>query len=121
MPEAHLQSTAPHIVGAREYNDLVDWGVQADAVEGVSHSSGRLLFKGPNNSPEVGVWVVTPGTWKLSIPRDECCHFLSGRAIYRRDNGEVIEVGADTLVMFPAGWTGECEVIETLRNAYMLV
>ena len=120
MPEAILQSSAPRIVGARDYADLVDWGYQCDAVAGQSHSSGRLLHKGPDNRPEVGLWVCTPGTWKLSIPRDELCHFLSGVAIYRRDNGEVIEVGADTLVLFPAGWTGECEVVETLRNTYML-
>lgn len=121
MPEARLESSAPHIIGARGYSDLVDWGYQSDAIEGQSHSSGRLLFKGPGNSPETGLWVCTPGTWRLSIPRDELCHFLAGRAIYRGDDGEVIHVGPDTLVMFPAGWAGECEVQETLRNVYMLV
>ncbi|MFV3331172.1 cupin domain-containing protein [Pseudomonas sp. NY15437] len=114
------ESTAPHIRGARDYDDLVDWGVQSDALEGVSHSSGRLLFKGPNNSPETGVWVCTPGRWRLSIPRDELCHFVSGRATYRSDAGEVIEVEPDTLVLFPAGWTGECTVHSTIRNLYML-
>ena len=120
MDEARLASSAPHILGAREYADLLDWGVQSDAVEGVSHSSGRLLFKGPNNSPETGLWVCTPGRWRLSIPRDELCHFVSGRATYREDSGEVIEVHPNTLVLFPAGWTGECQVIETIRNLYML-
>lgn len=114
------KSTAPHIRGARDYDDLVDWGVQSDALEGVSHSSGRLLFKGPNNSPETGLWVCTPGRWRLSIPRDELCHFVAGRATYRSDEGEVIEVEPDTLVLFPAGWTGECTVHSTLRNLYML-
>ncbi len=114
------ESTAPHIRGARDYDDLVDWGVQSDALEGVSHSSGRLLFKGPNNSPETGLWVCTPGRWRLSIPRDELCHFVSGRATYRSDAGEVIEVEPDTLVLFPAGWTGECTVHSTIRNLYML-
>ncbi|MGQ7815817.1 cupin domain-containing protein [Metapseudomonas furukawaii] len=121
MPEACLDSSAPRIYGARGYSDLVDWGTQSDPVKGLSHSSGRLLFKGPNNRPETGLWVCTPGTWRLSIPRDELCHFLAGRAIYRSDDGEVIHVGPDTLVMFPAGWTGECEVQEVLRNVYMLV
>ncbi|WP_425327757.1 cupin domain-containing protein [Pseudomonas nitroreducens] len=113
-------ASAPHIRGARGYDDLVDWGVQSDALEGVSHSSGRLLFKGPNNSPETGLWVCTPGRWRLSIPRDELCHFVAGRATYRSDEGEVIEVEPDTLVLFPAGWTGECTVHTTLRNLYML-
>lgn len=115
-----LKSSAPHIRGASTFADLVDWGVQSDAIEGVSKSSGRLLFKGPNNQPETGIWVCTPGRWRLSIPRDEFCHFVSGRAVYRSDEGETIEVGPGTAVMFPAGWTGECTVIETMRNIYML-
>lgn len=116
----NLASSAPHIHGATTFDDLVDWGSQPDMIEGQSHSSGRLLFKGPNNSPETGVWVCTPGTWKLSIPRDEFCHFVAGRATYRSNSGEQIEVTPGTAVLFPAGWTGQCEVIETIRNIYML-
>ncbi|QRM57367.1 cupin domain-containing protein [Sinorhizobium sp. BG8] len=114
-------SSAPHIQGASTYSDLVDWGSQPDSVEGQSHSSGRLVFKGPNNQPECGIWVCTPGRWQLSIPRDEFCHFVAGRAVYRSNDGEVIEIEAGTVVMFPGGWTGECTVIETMRNIYMLV
>ena len=33
---------------------------------------------------------------------------------------EVIEVTAGTCVLFPAGWTGEAEIHETIRNIYML-
>ena len=115
-----LNTTAPHIHGATTFDDLADWGVQSDALEGVSKSTGRLLFKGPGNQPETGIWVCTPGRWRLSIPRDEFCHFVAGKAVYTSDEGEVIEVGPGTAVMFPAGWTGECNVIETMRNIYML-
>ena len=116
----NLSSSAPHIHGATSYDDLVDWGNQSDMVEGQSHSSGRLLHKGPNNQPETGIWVCTPGTWRLSIPRDEFCHFVAGRAVYRSDAGEEIEVTSGTAVLFPAGWTGQCAVLETIRNIYML-
>ncbi len=124
-PTAHLASSAPHIVGATDYADLADWGEQPDGIEGRSKSSGRLLFKRPDpalggNSPEVGLWVCTPGKWPLSIPRDEFCHFIAGRATYVRDDGEVIEVRPGTAVHFPAGWTGICTVHATIRNAYML-
>jgi len=115
-----LKSTAPHIHGATYFTDLADWGDQPDCSEGQSHSSGRLLFKGPNNEPETGIWVCTPGRWRLSIPRDEFCHFVAGRAVYTSDDGEVIEVGPGVAVVFRAGWTGECHVIETMRNIYML-
>ncbi|TGQ74802.1 cupin domain-containing protein [Mesorhizobium sp. M00.F.Ca.ET.186.01.1.1] len=115
-----MTSSAPHLHQATTRADLVDWGAQPDALEGSSHSTGKLVHKGPNNQPESGIWVCTPGRWRLSIPRDELCHFVSGRATYRSDVGEVIDVSAGTVVMFPAGWTGECAVHETMRNVYML-
>nr|WP_306884928.1 cupin domain-containing protein [Amorphus orientalis] len=115
-----MESTAPHIHDASVTDDLVDWGAQPDAIEGQSHSTGRLLFKGPGNSPETGIWVCTPGRWRLSVPRDEFCHFVAGRAVYRSDAGETIEVTPGTCVLFPAGWEGEAEIHETIRNIYML-
>lgn len=117
----NLASSAPHIHDACTYDDLVDWGPQPGMIDGQSHSTGRLLFKGPDNSPETGVWVCTPGRWRLSVPRDELCHFVSGRATYRRDGSdEVIEAGPGTCVLFPAGWEGEADIKETIRNIYML-
>ena len=115
-----LDATAPHIHGASTTDDLVNWGEQPDAIEPGSHSTGRLLYKGPGNSPETGVWVCTPGIWRLSVPRDEFCHFAAGRARYTHDNGEVIEISTGTCVLFPAGWSGKAEIFETIRNLYML-
>lgn len=115
-----MTSSAPHLHRASSRTDLVDWGAQPDSLEGASHSTGRLVHKGPDNRPESGIWVCTPGRWRLSIPRDELCHFVSGLATYKSDDGEVIEVSAGTVVLFPAGWTGECAVHETMRNVYML-
>ena len=117
---ADAPSSAPRIYMASTCDDLVDWGVQPDAIEGASRSTGRLVHKGPNNQPESGIWVCTPGRWRLSIPRDEFCHFVAGRATYRSDDGETVEVEAGTVVMFKAGWSGECTVHETMRNIYML-
>lgn len=113
-------TSAPHLQDASSRQDLVDWGLQPDALSGASRSSGKLVFKGPGNRPEAGIWVCTPGHWRLSLPRDEFCHFVSGRASYHSDAGEVIEVAASTLVMFPAGWSGDCTVHETMRNVYIL-
>ncbi|MER9438976.1 cupin domain-containing protein [Mesorhizobium sp. M0618] len=115
-----MTSSAPHLHHASTRTDLVDWGAQPDALSGTSHSTGRLVHKGPNNQPESGIWVCTPGRWRLNIPRDELCHFVAGRATYRSDVGELIEISAGTVVMFPAGWTGECTVHEIMRNVYML-
>ncbi|MDR5907764.1 cupin domain-containing protein [Franzmannia qiaohouensis] len=115
-----LSSTAPHIHGATDYDDLVEWGLQPDGVKGESRSKGRLLYKGADNSPETGLWVCTPGRWRLAIPRDEFCHFVAGRVTYHGDNGETLEIHPGTCVLFPAGWEGEAEVHETIRNVYML-
>lgn len=115
-----LASSVPHIHGASTYDDLVDWGAQPDMLDGQSHSTGRLLHKGPDSSPESGIWVCTPGTWALTLPRDEFCHFVAGRATYRSETGEVIYVGPGVCVLFPEGWSGTCEVQQTLRNIYML-
>ncbi len=119
MPDPKPQS-APRLYQASTRTDLVDWGIQPGAIEGTSHSSGRLVHKGPNNQPECGIWVCTPGRWRLSIPRDELCHFVAGRATYRSNDGETIDIETGTVVLFPAGWTGECTVHETMRNVYML-
>lgn len=115
-----LTSSAPHIHDALHFAALKDWGAQPDVLEGQSHSSGRLLYKNHETGSESGLWVCTPGRWRLAIPRDEFCHFIAGRAIYRSDEGETIEISPGTAVMFPAGWQGECEVLETIRNLYML-
>jgi uncharacterized cupin superfamily protein len=115
-----IASSAPHLSNASTRTDLVDWGMQAEALEGASHSSGRLVHKGPDNRPECGIWVCTPGRWRLAIPRDELCHFVAGRATYISNEGETIDVDAGTLVMFRAGWSGECTVHETIRNIYIL-
>jgi uncharacterized cupin superfamily protein len=71
LPQS-LASSAPHLPGAASWaENLADWGVQPDALAGVSRSSGRLLWKGEGGRPEVGLWVCTPGRWRLAIPADE--------------------------------------------------
>jgi len=117
-------SSAPHIRQAAIAGDLVDWGLQPDAIEGASHSSGRLLWKqdeGGERVVEAGLWACTPGSWRLTMPGDELCYFLAGRATYTEHNGETIEAGAGVVVHFPSGWTGRCDVHERLRITYMLV
>jgi uncharacterized protein len=121
MP-SKLDSSAPHIESPAAYaGPLKDWGMQPDAITGRSKSDGVLLHKGHDGRPECGLWQCTPGVWPLSIPRDEICHFVSGRATYVHASGDVIEIVPNTTVLFPAGWTGMCTVHETMRNVYMLV
>jgi len=120
MAIVNTTSSAPHLGPADAVGNLVDWGVQPDSLEGQSHSSGILLWKNDQGTSESGLWVCSPGRWRLTLPRDELCHFIQGRATYRNDDGEIIEVSAGTVVHFKQGWTGACQIYETLRNVYML-
>src|SRR5690606_10049441 len=106
------------------YEDLVDWGPQGEALPAPSgaksHSHGRLLWKTPVRRPETGLWVCTPGRWRLAVPRDEFLWVLAGRASYVGDKGDSVTVGPRDAVLFPAGWSGEATVEETLRVTYIL-
>jgi len=120
MAHTGLASSAPHVAPATTLGELNDWGDQPDMLAGQSRSSGVLLWASADKKSESGLWVCTPGTWRLDIPGDELCHFLAGRATYTSDEGEVIEVTAGTVVHFRKGWSGQCVVHETIRNVYML-
>ena len=76
-------SSAPHLGPADTIGNLVDWGVQPDSLEGQSHSSGILLWKNNEGTSESGLWVCSPGRWRLTLPRDELCHCIQVRATYR--------------------------------------
>ena len=76
-----------HIVPATTIGDLTDWSDQPDMVEGRSHARGILLWTSDDKKSESGLSVCTPGTWRLSLPGDELCHFISGRATYTSDDG----------------------------------
>ncbi|MGH6821370.1 MAG: cupin domain-containing protein, partial [Methylocella sp.] len=120
----NLNSSAPHIHEASHYSDLVDWGPQVDALShpngAKSHSSGRLIWKSPERQSEAGLWVCTPGRWRLAVPRDEFLWVLAGKATYIGDAGDEVTLGPRDGVLFPAGWQGEATVHKTLRASYIL-
>lgn len=102
-------------------SELVDWGPVAEPLgEPVSRTSGRLLHRDAGGDNETGLWVCTPGRWRCAIERPEFCHFLAGRAVYAGDDGARLEVAGGDAAFFPAGWSGTCEVLETIRKTYMI-
>ena len=57
----------------------------------------------------------------MSIPSDELCHFIAGRATYTSDDGEVIEVTPGTAWFISSkGGAASAWSIETIRNVFML-
>jgi hypothetical protein len=99
---------------------LVDWGPVGDPARGGSRTRGVLIHRGAGGSPEAGVWECTPGAWECRVTRDEFCHFLSGRCVYTHASGERTEIRGGDTAFFPRGWTGTCEVLETVRKAYLI-
>lgn len=118
--ERPATAATPVMQGPEEISDVVDWGAIPTMIEGESRTSGKLLFKGPGNSPESGVWICTPGLWECHVTADELCHFLSGRCTYTHETGDVIEIEPDTAAFFPKDWKGTCRVHETVRKVYMI-
>ncbi len=118
---AKLKSSAPHIQKASTWDaDLLDWGHHMEPIDGRSKNSGRLLFKGKDGQPEAGIWIASPGSWKLYLPSDEMHHFVQGKARYTSDDGDIVEITSNTVVHFEEGWSGTVEVFETTRSIYML-
>lgn len=115
-----LTSTAPHIHHPETFDDLVDWGVIPTMIDGQSHTSGKVLHKGPDGQSESGLWICTPGKWHCHVTKDEFCHFLQGRCTYVHENGDVIEITPGTAAFFPQDWKGVCTVHETIKKVYMI-
>lgn len=104
-----------------ESGALLDWGpVPTPLGQPVSQMRGRLLHRDPDGTNESGVWECTPGRWRCEVDRHEFCHFMSGHSVYVSDHGERIEVLGGDAAWFPAGWKGECEVLETVRKTYFI-
>lgn len=101
--------------------DLDDWGPVAAPLRGLSGTRGIVLHREAGGFPEAGVWECTPGTWTCRVTRGEFCHFLAGRCVYTDAAGARTEIAAGDTAFFPAGWTGTCEVLETVRKAYLVV
>ncbi|MEM7359368.1 MAG: cupin domain-containing protein [Pseudomonadota bacterium] len=68
-----------------------------------------------------GTWVCEPGTLKLDLDLTEFCHLLEGHWVFTSESGQVTEVKAGDSWVFPKGWKGTAEVIETVRKVYMMI
>ena len=101
--------------------ELTDWGPVAEPIgTPVARTSGRLLHRDADGGNETGIWVCTPGTWRCVVTRDEFCHFIAGSCTYTADSGERLEIAGGDAAFFPAGWSGTCEVRQTMRKTYMI-
>ncbi len=68
-----------------------------------------------------GTWECEPGTLRLDLDLTEFCHLLKGHWILTSESGQVTEIKAGDSWVFPSGWKGTGEVVETVRKVYMVI
>ncbi|MEM8814344.1 MAG: cupin domain-containing protein [Pseudomonadota bacterium] len=68
-----------------------------------------------------GTWECEPGKLELDLDITEFCHLLKGHWRLTSESGQVTEVKAGDSWIFPKGWKGTAEVLETVRKVYMIV
>jgi len=68
-----------------------------------------------------GTWECGPGKLQLDLDITEFCHLLKGHWILTSESGQVTEIRAGDSWIFPKGWKGTSEVVETVRKVYMII
>lgn len=82
----------------------------------------RTLVLHRDTRVELGLWKATRG--EFTTVRQGCIEFItleSGRGQLIHDNGEVIELRPDTVVVLEDGWAGRWIVEETIVKTYAII
>ncbi len=113
MPEISVQHQCATLT------DLVDvesFGVPVGALPKQTDSG---FFQEGNLT--AGTWECEPGILQLDLEITEFCHLLKGHWILTSESGQVTEIKAGDSWIFPNGWKGVAEVVETVRKVYMII
>jgi uncharacterized cupin superfamily protein len=82
--------------------------------------SKRDGFVAPDGRIESGTWESTPGQFRRAVMDAEFSHFISGRATFVADDGQIVEFRAGDAAFFPPFTRGIWTVHETLRKTYVV-
>jgi len=99
--------------------DLIDAETFGEAVGPMPKQTESGLLEQDNLY--AGTWECGPGTLKLDLDLMEFCHVLSGHWILTSESGQVTDVKGGDSFIFPKGWKGTAEVIETVRKVYFMI
>lgn len=70
---------------------------------------------------EVGIWEVTPGRFLSAKPTvGEVMYFIAGSGTLTHADGSVTEIGPGVTVSLEKGWSGEWDVVDTVRKVYVI-
>jgi uncharacterized protein len=90
----------------------------ARVVAGAPQCAERVIVAG---DVEIGVWEVTPGRFLSAKPDiGEVMHFIAGSGTLTHADGTVTEIRPGVTVSLQPGWSGEWDVVRTVRKIYTI-
>lgn len=67
-----------------------------------------------------GLWLSTPGAWRVSYSEWEYCHILSGVSVLTEDGKDPVTLRAGDSIVIRPGYSGIWEVVETTLKDYVI-
>ncbi|HIE89839.1 MAG: cupin domain-containing protein [bacterium] len=113
MPEISVQHQCAGLT------DLVDVASFGKPVGPLPKQTDSGFFEEDNLA--AGTWECEPGTLEIDLDITEFCHLLKGHWKLTSASGEITEIRAGDSWVFPKGWKGIGEVLETVRKAYIVI
>jgi uncharacterized cupin superfamily protein len=113
MPEIYVQkqcAALTDLINAESFGEPV--GHLPKQTDSGFFSEGNL---------DAGTWECEPGKLQLDLEVTEFCHLLKGHWRLTSESGQVTEVKAGDSWIFPCGWKGVAEVVETVRKVYLMI
>lgn len=94
-------------------------GSPSRIVAGTPQCAEKVLVA--SDGVEIGVWEVTAGCFLSAKPDSgEVMHFLAGSGTLTHQDGSVTDIGPGITVSLQPGWSGEWNVVETVRKVYAI-
>ncbi len=113
MPEISIQKQCANLT------DLIETESFGDPIGELPKQTDSGFFEEGNLF--AGTWECEPGKLQLDLDVMEFCHLLKGHWVLTSTTGVVTEVKAGDSWIFPKGWKGTAEVLETVRKVYFLI
>jgi len=113
MPEISIQNQCAAL------SNLVDVASFGEPVGPLPKQTDSGFFEKDNLA--AGTWECEPGMLKIDLNITEFCHLLKGHWRLTSESGQVTDVKAGDSWVFPKGWKGTGEVIETVRKVYIVI
>ncbi len=113
MPEISVQKQCASLT------DLIETESFGEPIGELPRQTDSGFFE--SGSLFAGTWECEPGKLQLDLDITEFCHLLKGHWILTSESGQVTEIKAGDSWIFPNGWKGTAEVVETVRKVYLVV